>query len=378
MIEIQVEKNLGSFSLNVSLTLQKGITVLFGPSGSGKTLTLQTIAGLVEPDSGVIRVNGEVYFDRKRGVNLPIHRRRIGYVFQESSLFPHMTVFENIAYGISGLAQGDKRERVRRMLERMRLGGLENNFPHQISGGQKQRTALARALAASPLLLLLDEPFASLDNPVREKLRLDLLNIGREDHTPLIFVTHDVEEAFVLAEEMVVLNEGEVEQTGNKDDIFYRPRTHKVAKFFGARNIFFGRVAELSPEKGFMTLHVEEKEFAAQLPVREGMSVGDRVRFCIRPEEIMILKEGRPIKRSLQGNIFTGKIVRIVEKGSEHTLFFKQSQDDYDFEISMPNLPYRSLKVKEGQTVSVAFKWESIWVLPEKNSEPGQTTATSD
>jgi ABC-type Fe3+/spermidine/putrescine transport system ATPase subunit len=108
------------------------------------------------------------------------------------------------------------------------------------------------------------------------------------------------------------------------------------------------------------------------------MAVGDRVRFCIRPEEIMILKEGRPIKRSLQGNIFTGKIVRIVEKGSEHTLFFKQSQDDYDFEISMPNLPYRSLKVKEGQTVSVAFKWESIWVLPEKNSEPGQTTATSD
>src|SRR5512139_1179107 len=130
MIEIQVEKNLGNFSLNVSLTLQKGITVLFGPSGSGKTLTLHSVAGLVEPDSGVVRVNGTVYFDRKRGVNLPIHRRRVGYVFQESSLFPHMTVFENIAYGISGLPPGAKRERVCRMIERMRLSGLEKNFPH--------------------------------------------------------------------------------------------------------------------------------------------------------------------------------------------------------------------------------------------------------
>ena len=365
MIEIHIEKNLGNFMLNVSLTLQKGITVLFGPSGSGKTLTLHSVAGLVEPDSGVVRVNGEVYFDKKRGVNLPIHRRRVGYVFQESSLFPHMTVFENIAYGISGLPPGDRKERVRRMIERMRLIGLENNFPHQISGGQKQRTALARALAASPLLLLLDEPFASLDNPVREKLRLDLLNIGREDHIPLIFVTHDVEEAFVLAEELVVLNDGRVEQTGNKEDIFYRPRTHKVAKFFGARNIFLGKITDIRAEDKAMTAWIDDKGLQACLPYRKGAAVGDRVRFCIRPEEIMILKEGRPIKKSLQGNIFTGKIVRIVEKGSEHTLFFKQSQDDYDFEISISNLAYRSLQLKEGQGVSVAFKWESIWVLPE-------------
>jgi len=378
MIEIRVEKNLGNFSLNVSLTLRKGITVFFGPSGSGKTLTLHTVAGLVEPDSGVVRVNGEVYFDKKRGVNLPIHRRRIGYVFQESSLFPHMTVFDNIAYGISGLSPGGKKERVRLMIERMRLSGLENNFPHQISGGQKQRTALARALAASPLLLLLDEPFASLDNPVREKLRLDLLTIGREEHIPLIFVTHDVEEAFVLAEELVVLNDGRVEQTGNKEDIFYRPQTHKVAKFFGSRNIFLGKITDIRPGEKIMTLWVNEKGLQISLPYRKGTAVGDPVRFCIRPEEIMILKEGRPIKKSLQGNIFTGKIVRIIEKGSEHTLFFKQSQDDYDFEISISNLAYRSLQLKEGQGVSVAFKWESIWVLSEKTFQPGQTTVASD
>jgi len=365
MIEIRVEKNLGNFSLNLSLSLQKGMTVLFGPSGSGKTLTLHTIAGLVEPDSGTVRVNGVVYFDKKRRVNLPVHRRRVGYVFQEPSLFPHMTVFENIAYGISDLPLGERKRKVSLLIERMRLEGLEKNLPHQISGGQKQRTALARALAASPLLLLLDEPFASLDNPVREKLRLDLLSIEKEDRMPLIFVTHDVEEAFVLSEELVVLNEGRVEQTGNKEDIFYRPQSHKVAKFLGVKNIFRGRITEIHPEEGVMTVWVDEKGFQASIPYREGAVTGNWVRFCIRPEEIMILRAERPIKKTLQGNIFTGQIVRIVEKGAEHTLFFRQSQDDYDFEISMSNLAYRKLHIRENDTVSVVLKWESIWLIPE-------------
>ena len=365
MIEIRVEKNLGNFSLNLSLSLQKGMTVLFGPSGSGKTLTLHTIAGLVEPDFGMVRVNGVVYFDKKRRVNLPVHRRRVGYVFQEPSLFPHMTVFENIAYGISDLPLGERKRKVSLLIERMRLEGLEKNLPHQISGGQKQRTALARALAASPLLLLLDEPFASLDNPVREKLRLDLLRIEKEDRMPLIFVTHDVEEAFVLSEELVVLNEGRVEQAGNKEDIFYRPQSHKVAKFLGVKNIFRGRITEIHPEEGVMTVWVDEKGFLASIPYREGAVTGNWVRFCIRPEEIMILRAERPIKKTLQGNIFTGQIVRIIEKGAEHTLFFRQSQDDYDFEISMSNLAYRKLHIRENDTVSVVLKWESIWLIPE-------------
>jgi ABC-type Fe3+/spermidine/putrescine transport system ATPase subunit len=115
-----------------------------------------------------------------------------------------------------------------------------------------------------------------------------------------------------------------------------------------------------------MTVWVEEKGFQASIPYREGAVVGEQVRFCIRPEEIMVLKEDRPIKKSLRANIFTGQIVRIVEKGAEHTLFFKQSRNDYDFEISIPNLAYRSLRIQEGQLVKVAFKWESIWVIPEE------------
>jgi molybdate transport system ATP-binding protein len=364
MIEIHVEKGLGNFSLSLSLSLQKGLTVLFGPSGSGKTLTLHTIAGLVEPDSGTIHLNGVVYFDKKGGVNLPIPRRRVGYVFQEPSLFPHMSVFENIAYGISGLSSEEKRQTVKQMIDKMRLTGLENNFPHQISGGQKQRVALARALVASPLILLLDEPFASLDNPVREELRFDLLRIREEDHVPVVFVTHDVEEAFVLSDEIVVLSDGKVEQVGSKEDIFYRPQTQKVAKFFGVKNIFSAKIMEIHPEEEKMTVCVEEKGFQASIPYREGAVAGESVRFCIRPEEIMVLKEDRPIKKNLKANIFTGKIVRIVEKGAEHTLFFQQSRDDYDFEIFMPNLAYRSLHIKEGQHVKVAFKWESIWLIP--------------
>ena len=366
MIEIHVEKGFTKFSLNLSLSLNDGMTVLFGPSGSGKTLTLHTIAGLVEPDSGMIRVNGTVYFDKEGGVNLPIPRRRVGYVFQEPSLFPHMTVFENIAYGISGLSSEEMKRMVKNMIEKMRLGSLEKNFPHQISGGQKQRVALARALVTSPLLLLLDEPFASLDHPVREKLGLDLLRIRKEDHVPIVFVTHDVEETFILADEVIVLNNGRVEQTGTKDDIFYRPETQNVAKFFGVKNIFLGKVMDIRPEHGEMTVWVEEKGFQSSIPYREGAVAGEWVRFCIRPEEIMVLKADQPIKKNLKANIFTGKIFRIIEKGPEHTLFFKQSQHDYDFEISMPNPAYRSLGIKEGQMVNVAFKWESIWLIPEK------------
>lgn len=366
MIEVDIIKDLGNFKLNLSLSLQRGLTVLFGPSGSGKTLTLHTIAGLIEPDSGTIRLNGVVYFDKQRGVNLPIPHRRVGYVFQEPSLFPHMNVFENIVYGISGVSSEERRRRVKRMIEKMRLGGLEKNFPNQISGGQKQRVALARALVTSPLLLLLDEPFASLDNSVREKLRLDLLRIGEEDHVPIVFVTHDVEEAFILSDEIVVLNNGKVEQIGSKEDIFYRPQTEKVAEFFGVKNIFRGKITETHPEEGRMTVRVEEKGFQSSIPYREGAVVGEWIHFCIRPEEIMVLKEDRRIKKNLMANIFTGKIARIVEKGSEHTLFFKQSRDDYDFEISLPNLAYRSLCIQEGQLVKVAFKWESIWLIPEE------------
>jgi molybdate transport system ATP-binding protein len=373
MIDIHVEKDLGNFSLNLSLSLQKGLTVLFGPSGAGKTLTLHTIAGMVEPDSGMVRVNGVIYFNKKEGVNLPIHRRRVGYVFQEPSLFPHMTVFDNIAYGISGLSFEEKTQRVNHMIGKMRLGGLEKSFPHQISGGQKQRVALARALVTSPLLLLLDEPFASLDNPVREELRLDLIRIREEDHVPVVFVTHDVEEAFVLSDEIVVLNDGKVEQIGSKEDIFYRPQTQKVAKFLGVKNIFLGKITEIRPEEGEMTVWVEEKGFQASIPYREGAVGGGSVRFCIRPEEIMVLKEDRPIKRNLRANIFAGKIARIVEKGAEHTLFFKQGRSDYDFEVSMSNLAYRGLRIEEGQMVNVAFKWESIWLIPEDTRQPGIT-----
>jgi molybdate transport system ATP-binding protein len=364
LIEVHIAKDLGKFSLNLSMSLQKGLTVLFGPSGSGKTLTLHAIAGLVEPDSGTIHLNGVVYFDKKKGVNLPIPRRRVGYVFQEPSLFPHMNVSENIAYGIAGLSSEERRERVKHMIDKMRLSGLEKNFPHQISGGQKQRVALARALVTSPLLLLLDEPFASLDHPVREELRLDLLRIREEDHIPIVFVTHDVEEAFILSDEIVVLNDGKVEQIGGKEGIFYRPQTQKIAKFFGVKNIFHGKIKEIHPEEGEMVVWVEEKGFQGSVPYREGAVVGKRVHFCIRPEEIMVLKEDRPVKKSLKGNIFTGKVVRIIEKGAEHTLFFKQSSDDYDFEISVPNLAYRSLHIREGQLVKVAFKWESIWLIP--------------
>lgn len=214
----------------LDLSIPKGqILALLGPSGCGKTTALRLIAGFEEPDDGVIAIGGQTV--NSAGGHTPPERRRVGMVFQEGALFPHLTVEQNIAYG---LPKGENRDdRVSEVLELIGLTTQRNRMPHELSGGQQQRVALGRALAPQPEVLLLDEPFSNLDPKLREQVRRDVLDILRASHATAIFVTHDQEEALYVGDVVAVMNEGQVEQTASPETIFHHPITKFVAQFIG-------------------------------------------------------------------------------------------------------------------------------------------------
>jgi len=243
-----VTKQFGRFvALNdVSLNVPGGeLLALLGPSGSGKTTLLRIIAGLESPDSGLVEYGDEDV------THVAPRDRQVGFVFQHYALFRHMSVFENVAFGlrVRGEPQEEVQERVRELLHLVRLEGLEKRFPGQLSGGQRQRVALARALAVRPKLLLLDEPFGALDAKVRQELRSWLRQLHHEMHVTTVFVTHDQEEAFEVADHVVVMRGGRIEQSGSPQEVFDNPANSFVMDFLGHVNVFHGRL-----EKGQMHL----------------------------------------------------------------------------------------------------------------------------
>jgi thiamine transport system ATP-binding protein len=230
-----VEKRWDEFRLKIdSLEVRDGeLLVLLGPSGCGKTTTLRIIAGFERPDSGT------VLFEEKDVTDLPPYERGIGIVFQDYALFPHMTVFENVAFGLEmrGLSKSEVERKARWAIDLVGLSGLENRYPEQLSGGQQQRVALARALVVEPEVLLLDEPLSNLDAKIRERLRGEIRRIQRELGTTTIYVTHDQEEAMAISDRIAVMNVGTVEQVGKPLELYYHPKTEFVASFLGTGNI---------------------------------------------------------------------------------------------------------------------------------------------
>jgi molybdate transport system ATP-binding protein len=209
------------------------VTVLIGASGSGKTTVLRCLAGLDLPQRGRVSFGETVWFDSARRVNLRPQQREIGYLFQEYALFPHLTVFDNIAYGRVRSPHGEVRRRVGDLLAMLRLGGLEGRYPHELSGGQQQRVALARTVAPRPRLLLLDEPLSALDSPTRSELRRELRAVLSEWGVPTIMVTHDPAEVAAFADEVVVMCDGRVRQHGPVDRVFNHPVDAEVARIIG-------------------------------------------------------------------------------------------------------------------------------------------------
>ncbi len=222
MLSLILKKTLDNFSLDVAWEMDKELLVLFGPSGAGKTVTLQMIAGVLKPDAGRIVSGDRVFFDSAAHIDLPPQKRRLGYVFQDRALFPHMTVKQNIAYGVLGRDQGEREGMVHGMIETFHLEDSEHKYPRHLSGGQKQRVTLARALVGRPEALLLDEPFSGLDNNLRIEMRRLLRGIRRDFNVPIILITHDLLEAYSLADTIVLYAAGRVVQIGTPEQLFNR------------------------------------------------------------------------------------------------------------------------------------------------------------
>ena len=262
-----------------SLDAEPGeIIALLGPSGSGKTTALRLIAGFEKPDVGVVVISGKTMADRKTFV--PPEGRGVGMVFQEYALFPHLTVEENIAFGLRTLDPRTRVHRVHGMLETVGLTSFAGRYPHELSGGQQQRVALARALAPRPALLLLDEPFSNLDADMMVQMHLEVYTILRELGTTAICVTHDQEEAFMIADRVGILNQGRLEQLGSPEEIYHRPATRFVARFVGKADFLPGRVTD----EGIATE-------IGTLPNTPGLPSGVQVEVMIRPDHIELIPD---------------------------------------------------------------------------------------
>ena len=235
-LEVQFEKRLATYNLNVEFSCGADPLAVLGPSGAGKSMTLRCIAGLERPDRGRIALDGRALFDSSKNINLPSRERRIGLLFQHYALFPHLTVAENISFGLHGLPASERDARVKRQIAQAHLAGFEHRSPRELSGGEQQRVALARALAIEPQALLLDEPLSALDTHLRSQIERQLIDTLATFRRPALFVTHNMEEAYRIATNLLVLTKGRVAAHGPKEEIFRHPPSLEVAQLTGLKN----------------------------------------------------------------------------------------------------------------------------------------------
>ena len=268
------------------------LVALVGPSGSGKTTILRCIAGLTHPGEGEVRCAGDAWLDTARRIDLPPQRRSVGIVFQHYALFPHLSAHNNVMAAMAHVAEAERAGRARDLLQLVHLSGLEGRHPRQLSGGRQQRVALARALARDPAVLLLDEPFSAVDRVTRRRLQRELAQLRSRIRVPIVLVTHDLDEARVLADRMVILSRGETLQDGPTTQVMTRPATAQVARLLDQSNLFEGRVLAQRPGEGRTLLAwLGYTLEAAHAPA---FGVGDKVSWMIPPECIILHRRDRP------------------------------------------------------------------------------------
>lgn len=332
----------------ISLAINDGEFVSFlGPSGCGKTTCLRMIAGFEQQDSG------SIFFDGKKLDGKPAYKRNLNTLFQNYALFPHLSVYENVAYGLkaSGAKRKEIKPKVMEALEMVRLGGFEKRYPSEMSGGQRQRVAIARAVVNRPPLLLLDEPLTALDAKLRIQMRYELRHLQRNLGITFIYVTHDQEEALVMSDRIVVMNNGKIEQEGTPKEIYYHPKTKFVSSFIGETNLFDAVVTGKSD--GILSLSSEAGNFRAAAD--SSFSEGDVVNVSIRPDKVLwndagSFEDGFNLEGAVKDFVFIGATTKIfveLSNGAE----FKVTR------LSSQALP------KKGEKIALHWKAEDGVVI---------------
>jgi len=347
--------------LDVALDVGGGeLLALVGPSGSGKTTVLRAIAGLHRPRGGSIHWNDECWLDRARGVELRPQERRVGVVFQDYALFPHLRVRDNVRLALGRRAGDAARPRVEDLLERVRLSGLERRYPGELSGGQQQRVALARALARDPRVLLLDEPFSAVDMMTRQRLQWELAALRRDIDIPILLVTHDLNEAVGLADRICVLDGGRGLQTDDPQSLFRRPRSPRVARLLGATNVFTG---ELRRRQGRPYLHWGGLDL--ELPADTTGASGTRTTWYIPDSDILLHRRGRP-SRGERENPVTGEVTECVTLGAQTSVILHCRGPETGLRLTVSTHAARRNGLEPGVEATVSLLAGGIHLMPEE------------
>jgi molybdate transport system ATP-binding protein len=303
MLDVAIKKQFASnghagFALDANFAANQGITVLFGASGSGKTTTLRSIAGMVTPDAGRISLGDSVYFDSSARINLAMQKRRVGFVFQDYLLFPHLTAAENVAYGIKAESERARRQHAEEMLRLVGVDYAAGRRPDQLSCGEQQRVALARALGSNPAILLLDEPLSAVDVTTRSRLLEEMVEVQRKTGIPFLYVTHSPADAVRIGDHLLLMAEGRIVQQGKPLEVFNAPLNVPAARVVGTENILMGRMASHQPEEGISIVDLGQCRMV--IP-RSQLAEGSRVTLGIRAEDIIVSRErvGRTSARNL-------------------------------------------------------------------------------
>ena len=357
-----VRYRIGQFSLEAQWEVESGqLLTLFGPSGAGKTSLLRTIAGLLQPLEGHIEIGGLPVYDGGSGIFVPPHLRRVGLLTQGYHLFPHLTVAGNIGYGLVDWKPEDRRRRLAELVEMFQLGELVNRRPHQISGGQQQRAALARALAPRPALMLLDEPFNSLDIELRRSLRSELRARLREAGVPAIMVTHDIEEAISMADTVQVINRGRVEAAGAPLEVLGQPGYGRVARLVGVENLLSMVVTSVHPQDGTMVCAAPSGILQLEVPLSDVAS-SSRITVGIRASDI-ILSDTEP-RGSSARNRLPGLVsgIELRPPGYQITL----ACGEVDLKCHITGTSLNEMRIAVGDNLWAVFKASSCFLVSEE------------
>ncbi|MGZ9897371.1 ABC transporter ATP-binding protein [Shewanella gaetbuli] len=294
----------------LNLTLQQGeIVALLGPSGCGKTTLLRAVAGLQAISKGTIKINGEVL--NNDDTFMPSERRGVGMIFQDYALFPHLTVADNILFGVKGLSKAECESRLQEMLELVKLTGLEQRYPHELSGGQQQRVSIARALAYEPQILLLDEPFSNIDAQVRNEMMLEIRAILKQRNVSAVFVTHSKDEAFVFADKLALFKEGAIIQHGLAEELYASPKDKYVAEFLGSGNYL--PVSVNSPHEVKSPIGILHSSAALTFPVDY------QGQLLLRPQQVELIADEQGLATIIERR-FLGTVCHYWVKVEEHCL----------------------------------------------------------